>query len=227
MGVKVIKASSRYSLRPTRSDPRRLVQSYTAPLKAPKRSPDKILLSVLVPTVPDRDSKLVTLLRSLDAQANQRTDVEIIVLRDNRSMVIGEKRTKMLHLAHGEFVSFVDDDDAVTNDYIKSIVDNLQTEDPDVLCFFVMVHGHGTPRICRYHPSLEHANLPSEYRRKPNHLMVWRRELALREPFPVVSNGEDTDWANSMIKHVSSVGIIDRVLYNYQFDINDNSLTPR
>lgn len=196
----------------------------SSPRRAPTSS-DRVALSILIPTVPSRQAKLTSLLLSLDAQAVHLGNVELIVLRDNRKMPIGEKRNKMLQLAHGDHVAFVDDDDAVAHDYAKSITDRLRDEDPDVLCFSVMVTGYGPAKICRYHPSLQHANHPNEYHRKPNHLMVWRRELALREVFPSISSGEDTAWADLMVKHISTVSVIDRVLYTYQYDPNDNSST--
>lgn len=201
------------------------------PAPRPHRTPPleftDIVLSILIPTVPDREAKLAALLASLDAQVAGRTDVELLVLRDNRSMSIGEKRNKMLQLARGDFVAFVDDDDAVAPDYVASICDRLRQDTPDVLCFTVAVRGYGPEKPCRYHPSFSHVTLPTEYRRKPNHLMVWRRDIALRVPFPAIRTGEDTAWAEQISAHANAVSTIDRTLYTYQFDHNDNSMTPR
>src|SRR5574341_337913 len=86
----------------------------------PHRAPGAILLSILVPTIPGREKKLASLLASLDAQVKHRSDIELLVLRDNRSMTIGEKRNKMIALARGDYCVFVDDDDDVAADSITS-----------------------------------------------------------------------------------------------------------
>ena len=183
----------------------------------------KPLLSILIPTIPARDQKLRGLLSAIDIQIADRNDVELLVLRDSRGMTIGEKRNCMISIARGEYVTFVDDDDAVAGDYVSTIVDGLVAEKPDVLCYLVQVEGHGGKRLCRYDPKLRDANHQREYHRKPNHLMVWRREVALKESFPPIQTGEDTLWADKMVAHISRVTIIEKILYTYRFDPRDNS----
>jgi len=192
-----------------------------------RASATSTLLSILVPTVPGREPKLRALLSSLDVQVAARRDVELLVLRDNRSMSIGEKRNKMISLARGDFVAFCDDDDAVATDYVATICERLTRERPDVLCFTVLVRGYGPEKPCRYHPDFDHVTLDGEYRRKPNHIMVWRRELAASVPFPAIAIGEDTQWAEQIASRAERVSTIERALYIYQFDPNDNSTTPR
>jgi hypothetical protein len=189
-------------------------------------SSGRILLSILVPTVPGREAKLGALLASLDRQAEVQPDVEVLVLRDARKMVIGDKRNRMIHIARGEYVVFVDDDDEVAPDYIAAIQSALESR-PDLVCFTVLVRGHGPPKPCRYHPTYAHQNLPNEYRRKPNHLMAWRREMATTVEFPSVKVGEDTAWGDAMASKAEKIVTIDRVLYTYHFDVRDNSATTR
>lgn len=188
---------------------------------------EAVLLSILVPTVPGREIKLARLLSELEPQVQRRGDVELLVLRDTRRLTIGEKRNKMVAIADGEYVVFADDDDAVSPDYVAAICKSLRDERPDVLCFQVRVVGHGRPRPCRYHPELQHENLPDEYRRKPNHLMAWRHEIVAAHPFQPIRRGEDTEWAERVAVHARRVAVIDRVLYTYQYDRRDNSRTRR
>jgi hypothetical protein len=195
--------------------------------RVPLPTPTPILLSILIPTVPGRETKLYSLLAGLDAQVRTAPDVELLVLRDNRGMTIGEKRNRMIQIARGDYVVFVDDDDAVTTDYVGVITEKLRVERPDVLCFSVTVRGHGPEKPCRYHPDFEHQNLPTGYTRKPNHLMPWRRDLALAVPFPALKVGEDTNWAAAIAPKAAKIATIARALYTYQYDVDDNSATAR
>jgi hypothetical protein len=181
----------------------------------------EILLSILIPTVPWREHKLRELLKRLDPQVT-RSDIELFVLRDNRIMTIGEKRNRLRSLARGRYMTFVDDDDMVADDYVTSILQETSLG-VDVINFDVLVEGHGPTKLCRYGLTLQHADLESEYRRKPNHLMAWRREIAAAVPFPDVSYGEDALWAEEMAKRARSELPISRVLYTYRFDPDDNS----
>jgi hypothetical protein len=185
----------------------------------------EILLSVLIPTIPGRERKLHELRKRLDPQV-ARSDVELLVLHDDRVMTIGEKRNKLRSMARGRYVVFVDDDDMVTEDYVTSILSEVFAG-ADVINFSVRVEGHGPPKLCRYGLTLQHADLKSEYRRKPNHLMAWKREVAMAVPFPDLRHGEDTRWAEEVAKHARSERTISRVLYTYQFDPNDNSGSAR
>lgn len=185
------------------------------------------MLSVLIASINGREEKLAKLLKTLEPQVENRQDVEVLVLPDMRSMSIGEKRNRLVSLASGEYISFVDDDDTVTSDYVAAIVSVLVHEKPDVLCFLVRVQGHGREKLCRYHPSFTHENLPHEYRRKPNHIMVWRRELVCLVPFPSIRFGEDTLWAEKIFKLAKKVSVINRSLYSYQYDPRDNAAMKR
>lgn len=182
------------------------------------------ILSILIPTIPGREQKLNRLLRVLDRQVLLRPDVELIVLRDNKKMTIGEKRNKLLWLASGQYVAFVDDDDQVTPDYVPALCNAIASDRPDVVCFTVTVRGYGPTKPCHYHPTFPHSETKNEYKRKPNHLMAWRRDLARRVPFPEINAGEDTQWANKMAQHAKKVTTIDRPLYTYLFDKSDNSM---
>jgi len=184
------------------------------------------LLSVLVPTIAGREAKLQSLLNVLTPQCSARSDIELVTMRDGRTLTIGRKRNLLITQARGQYIAFVDDDDMVSNDYVEQIVAGLATK-PDVLCFIVRVEGYGPPKPCRYGLGLVDVDCGHEYHRRPNHLMVWRCDLAKATPFPDIRRGEDTMWAQSISQKATTEVSLDATLYTYRYDPNDNSATAR
>ena len=96
-----------------------------------------IKLSILVPTVPNRiDTFYLTLIKELLKQCNNRDDIEILGLFDNKKRSIGSKRQDLLNMANGEYLVFIDDDDDISPDYINDIMTSLYNNlDADCVVF--------------------------------------------------------------------------------------------
>lgn len=181
-------------------------------------------LSVLVPSV---SSRYDTFARNIQAQLfeqyerlseQQKQQVEIIVLTDTKSMMLGDKRNKMLELAQGEYVAFVDDDDRVEPDYIEALLGNCFGVDAVTFAVSVSLDG-APPKPCFY--SIKHkrdANLPDRYLRIPNHICAVKRTLALQARFPSKLCGEDSEYAKRLLPLLRTERRIERVLYHYDFN---------
>ena len=74
------------------------------------KSPENIKLSILILSIPSRIKQLETLLEKLENQFDD-DRVEILVMLDNKSFHIYEKRNELLDMARGEYLCFLDDDD--------------------------------------------------------------------------------------------------------------------
>ena len=75
----------------------------------------EIKFSVLILSIPSRNESLMAAMKQLQEQADatgQGKAVEILVLLDNRSKSIAEKRNDLLQAARGKYIAFLDDDDA-------------------------------------------------------------------------------------------------------------------
>src|SRR5215467_9960671 len=96
----------------------------------------QMLLSILIPTLESRRASFLRLYQRLDRQIvhnNLRSVVEILVFEDGGQHSIGKKRNALLQRAAGRFVVFVDDDDDVSDDYVRLIAGALSKR-PDVDC---------------------------------------------------------------------------------------------
>lgn len=174
--------------------------------------------SILICTTTTRASNfLPKIIRQLEHQASQFKDVEIIYLGDNKKRSVGKKRNDLINLAQGEYISFVDDDDSVSEDYTRSIMKEIEFK-PDVIVFkaYRHVNGRKDKPVSYNKDFLKDENLPEIYRRIPNHLNVWRKELCL--PFKEINFGEDAEWAIRMKPLIKTQRAIERTLYNYWFD---------
>ena len=174
-------------------------------------------LSILICTVPSRvDTYLPKMIKSLEKQATK--DVEIIWLGDNKKRSVGQKRNDLLDLAQGKYVTFVDDDDRVTDDYVSLILKGIE-KDVDVVNFKVSCSVNGGKYKDVFYDArfTSDKNLKDRYERRVNHIMCVKRELALRAGFPHKNMGEDDEYAGRLRPLIKSQAFIDKVLYFYTF----------
>jgi hypothetical protein len=150
--------------------------------------------------------------------ASYQDRIEILILTDTKSMMLGHKRNCMVDIAQGRYVQFVDDDDRIAPDMFSAVLD-ATTSDADVITFLASVTlNGGPPKICRF--SKDHADdyeTPEEYGRLPNHICCIRKELAAKVSFPHVARGEDAGFSKLLHPHLHSQHHIDRVLYFYDY----------
>ena len=145
-------------------------------------------------------------------------DFEIIVGIDNKEITVGKKRNKLISYAAGEYVTFIDDDDTVVNDYVPTLIYCSQF-DFDALMFDVIYNPvNGTPKLVKYSARMKDKELYTHYERAANHLMMYKASIAKRVKFKNMTCGEDAEWAKRAVKHIHKEGRIDKVMYYYNFD---------
>jgi glycosyltransferase involved in cell wall biosynthesis len=167
-------------------------------------------------------------------------DVELLALLDNKRRSVGGKRNALLSMARGEYISFIDDDDQVANDYVQKIYREIcktrkAPEPADVICFQqrATLQPAGVIHECTY--SLAHwKDRAPEARRqlapsdKPNtlnwsgppaHTMAWRREIVKDVAFEEKQFGEDVNWVDKCCeKAKTEIQIPGPPIYFYNFD---------
>ena len=82
----------------------------------------KILLTILVPTVPSRiDYFYPRIMKQLLDQTKKYNNIELVSFFDNKKRTIGKKRDEMLKLAQGKYVTFDIGGDATTTQMSEQI----------------------------------------------------------------------------------------------------------
>lgn len=182
-----------------------------------------INLTILIPSVPGRINILLPrLLQTLHQQIDQRNDVEIIVLYDNKKTSLGVKRNNLIKLAQGNFITFIDDDDLVADNYIELIMDKINNYPTADCIVFNSKYYENNQYICecKYGIELEYNHVVSStalWTGKPAHTMIWARDIIQSTLFPDINHGEDYDWVALAWPKIKHQVRIDEALYFYYF----------
>lgn len=145
--------------------------------------------------------------------------VEIIILTDNKKMMLGHKRNVMVDIAQGKYVAFVDDDDRVADDYIAELLKATES-DADSIVFQAEVSLNGEPpKICYYSKDVKRDyNHKDGYYRIPNHICCVKRSVSLKSSFPNVLYGEDAGYGKVLLPFLKTEHKINKVLYYYDYN---------
>jgi glycosyltransferase involved in cell wall biosynthesis len=187
-----------------------------------------MILSILIPTTPDREKCLYELLSELHSQMeklNAEGEVEILVEIDNKKLSIGSKRQMLLERAKGEYILMIDDDDAVSENYLSAILEAIEKYKPDAIGFSGFMTTDGRKRenfkISKDLPyvTIQDAFGNKEHLRFNNHLSPIRKDVALKIGFKDMAFGEDYDYAKRLKESglIKTEIYINEDLYHYKY----------
>ena len=188
--------------------------------------------SVLIPTIPGREEKLRTLIASIQEKVGRicpELRLEICIAFDNRETSIGMKRQQLLAQANGRYLSFIDDDDQITDAYIEDLK----------ACFdggFHVMRLRGQINEYTFTHSLDvklsdpmaTRDVPAVFQRPPNHLNPILSDVAKLIPFKNATHGEDLDWTITLLKSnfLETEYQSDLSRIHYIYDLNNRVLNP-
>lgn len=178
-----------------------------------------MILSILICSVTNRLESLGRLIKCIEDQIKYRQDVEILVSIDNKKRTVGEKRNDLIYQSQGRYTVFIDDDDIVESDYVEQIINKINEEKTDVVCFDAVryVDGEFDKQVKYGVQYRKDGEDEKYYYRIPNHLMVFKRDISATTPYKFVSFGEDAQWAKDAFRKINTQATIDKVLYHYYF----------
>jgi glycosyltransferase involved in cell wall biosynthesis len=179
-------------------------------------------LSILILSITSRAEVLKRLLNELEIQIelyNLNDSVEIITEIDNGEKTIGEKRNIAKAKAKGEYICFIDDDDMVSRDYLKRIIEKINNG-YDLVTFYVdyIRDGQKNGIICPS-PTLDGI--------KAGEIMFWNNMLHLCPHkksisdnliFPHRNTWEDLEYSRELCKLNLKEFRIENILYFYHYN---------
>ena len=179
-------------------------------------------LSILIPTIPSRQNMSMMLFDKVIKHLPF-DDVEILVLLDNKTKSIGEKRENLVQSCTGKYFMFLDDDDDFENleDVYHATFSNVDVITFKSLCRntdktqYIVTHRLGN--------EVEH-NCDGEGRyldcnRPPFHNCAWNSKYK-KFHFPFVNYAEDWGWLKQFVYDAKTEWHIDKTVYKYNFDSN-------
>lgn len=194
-----------------------------------------MILSLLIPAIPERANQLIGLLNKLDKQLADYYDnhsilgmVEIIV-DDSRRFLdggpsIGAKRDSLVQRAIGKYLCFMDDDDDIAPNYLEQLI-RLCNNDPDIVtfrCFFTNDYYWTLLNMSIINKVNEEANPNGIIQRTPWHICPVRAEYAKRETFSDISHNEDWEWISKVMQYVKTEAHTDMILTRYNHSEKDS-----
>ena len=204
-----------------------------------------MLLSILIPTTPDREETLNALLIELHNQIgigrvvlsqhpmldylekSYGANVEVIVASDNKVISVGRKRQLLLEEAKGEYVSGVDSDDSIHPDYIKDILEAIKNNPGvDHVGFEedCTINGEKSKSIFSIrHKQWDENKDGYDHIRCANPKSVIKREKALQIGYQDLRYSEDRVFSEAVTAILETEVFIPKPLYFYQHVSSDHN----
>lgn len=182
--------------------------------------PEPPTWTILVPTLGQRAELLCQMLDGLLPQVDEHDGrVKVLAYWDNGQVDIATKKQALLDAAGTDYLSFVDDDDTVSDDYVAAVLDALDSW-PDYVGLKLQVYQDGKPLVLSHH-SLRHGGWLNEgapyFRRDITCANPMRTLIAKAARFtgPKRGQAEDVHWVAQLRGKLRTEVFVDRVLYHY------------
>jgi hypothetical protein len=178
-------------------------------------------LSICILTLPDRLSHLHNLLTLLYKQpVHLLRQCEILIVADYKHYTIGEKRNQLLGSAKGEYITFVDDDDDITEDFLSEIFIGINqgVDAIGIAGMYAPVVGNHKPFKCSKDYKWEEK--PDAYYRSIQHICPIKTSIARLVKYPEINFTEDKIFSDRVQPYIKSNYVSEKIIYIYKYRAN-------
>ena len=186
--------------------------------------------TIMIPTITGRESNLYILLESIEDRRKRicpSLKIEVRLSFDNREKKIGTKRQELMMSAKGKYMSFIDDDDLVTDAYFEDALATIE----------------GNYHVCRLRGQMNEYTFTHSvdnkldkpmcegdvFLRPPNHLNVMMTDIGRLFTFKNAIRGEDLDWAIRLAKsnYIQKQYSSDPSRIHYIYNLGGRVISPK
>jgi glycosyltransferase involved in cell wall biosynthesis len=202
-----------------------------------------MLVSILIPTISERGDQFQKMSNKLYTQikVNQfEKKVEIISIADNRTIPLSVKRNMLQKISSGKYFLHLDDDDELTDNFLKRVVNHIESLDPkkyqDIIGYNQLAKVSGNRFIVKpnmsaglnlqpignqFNPDMSiRPDVLPEYYRYPWQWNLWNERFKKVYRTDSDTNArEDVNWLRKVqLENPKSMSYIDFVGHIYNFD---------
>lgn len=175
-------------------------------------------ISILIPTMKSRETLFRQVLTEVQRQIRETPEirVEVIWESDNGELTLGQKRNALMDRSSGKYHCFIDDDDVIAPDFIKTFVPMIHSDIDYDCASFVGAHYLKGKFNKLFHHSLDYTNwdeLPDRFIRCVSPMNMIKTSIVKQVRYKDIRNTEDSDF---------SFRLRDSGLLKTEFKINPN-----
>jgi glycosyltransferase involved in cell wall biosynthesis len=181
-----------------------------------------ILLSILIPSIPERLPILHALINRYQdyiEKYNLTEWVEIVSIIDNKKRSIGQKRSDLIALAQGKYFVITDDDDELLGSYFRFIHEAID-QDKDVITYkqWAVINDDSSTVVFRLKSENDELQKDGITRRKAWHCCTWKIDIVKDIEWSKINWGEDSFWADFANLKAETEYHIDEICHIYRHD---------
>lgn len=187
-----------------------------------------IILSILVPTTPERKDMFTRLYNEVYRQITyvhtthpSLGRVEVLVDDSPRfldgGLSVGKKREALVKRAEGKYLCFLDSDESVSPDYVETLV-RLCIKDQDVCTFRAIAKLSTFWALIDMRLAFkvnDQVNPEYTVRRSAWHLCPVRSVFAKLVDFSDKNNAEDFEWMEKVLTRCTTEAHTDKIIFQY------------
>lgn len=187
-----------------------------------------ILLSILIPTIPERSAKFTALYNELmrqktafDTFHSSLGELEIVVNAGARfldgGLSIGKKREALVQQAQGQYLCFLDDDESVSPNYVETLM-RLCSQGNDICTFRAIVKMETFWSLLDMRLIYKfNDQISPDYtvRRPPWHVCPMKSHFAKMFQFKDINAAEDFEWMEKVLVRCTTESHTDKVIFQY------------
>jgi glycosyltransferase involved in cell wall biosynthesis len=161
-------------------------------------------ISILIPTMTSRKPLFEQVLAEIRKQAHECQEIrtEILWESDTGELTLGQKRNVLMDRCSGRYHCFIDDDDILAPDYLKTFVPMI-TSGVDYDCAaFVGAHYHRGVFTKLFHHSLhyrEWSETPERYIRTISPMNLIKTDIVRQVRYKDIRNTEDHEFSKRLM----------------------------
>ena len=168
-------------------------------------------ISILIPTMKSRENLFRQVLTEVQRQIRETPEirVEVIWESDNGELTLGQKRNVLVDRCSGTYHCFIDDDDVIARDFIKTFVPMIKSDIDYDCASFVGAHYMKGKFNKLFHHSLEYSawdEYQDRFIRTVSPMNMIKTSIARQVRYKDIRNTEDHEFsirlmASGLLKH--------------------------